>query len=328
MLEALGLSGDETVTYMEMVREGPGGPGELARRTGLSAKRVEAALAGLVSRGLSVREGGPDGPAVAQPPDSAGELLLAHRMQELLQARAAMVRLAREYHVENRRTAGPVAIEHVPKDALALRVEQIVRRSRTEVLIFDTPPYFSVDNTLQMEKMAAGVVYRVLYDREAVDFPGAMERIDRCLRAGEQARVTARLPMKMMIVDREVAILPALSEAGTWPSATGIIRPSPLLTGLLELFERIFDDSVPLAAVSDTAPDPLDAEDTRLLTLLLSGLTDEAVARHLGIGRRTVLRRARGLMDRAGAVTRMQLGWYAARRGWLGPAAAPVPNGG
>ncbi|MFE5241596.1 MULTISPECIES: helix-turn-helix domain-containing protein [unclassified Streptomyces] len=320
MLEALGLTEDEDLAYRDLVREGPCGPERLAVRTGLPPRRIEAALDGLMARGLTIREPGAGGPLAAQPPDSAGELLLAHRMQELLEARAAMMRLAQEYHVDNRRAAGPVAIEHVPKEALAARVEQIVRRARSEVLYFDTPPYFSVDNSVQVQKMSEGVVYRTLYCRDAVEYPGAMERIDQCVRAGEQARVTARLPMKMMIVDREVAVLPALSESGTRPGATGIISPSPLLTGLLELFERVWDDSVPLTPGEGEAPDALDPEDTRLLTLLLSGLTDEAVARHLGIARRTVLRRARGLMDRAGVATRMQLGWYAARRGWIGAA--------
>ena len=60
-------------------------------------------------------------------------------------------------------------------------------------------------------------------------------------------------------------------------------------------------------------PSPLDRQ---ILALLLTGLTDQAVAAQLGISLRTVQRRVRRLEDLAGVRTRMQLGWYAARNGW------------
>ncbi|MER5741846.1 hypothetical protein ABT097_01065 [Streptomyces sp. NPDC002225] len=201
----------------------------------------------------------------------------------------------------------------------AARIQQ---RARREVLYFDAPPYWSVDNTVQLDRLSDGVSYRTVYGEQAIEYPGAMTRIDQCLAAGEQARVTARLPMKMMIIDRETAFTCAFGEndpAGS-PGGLVIVDSGPLLDGLVELFERVWADSAPF---DHGTPEPraehdeLDAAEKRLLTLLLGGLTDDAIARHLGVGRRTVLRRARGLMDRAGVATRMQLGWYAARRGWV-----------
>ena len=53
----------------------------------------------------------------------------------------------------------------------------------------------------------------------------------------------------------------------------------------------------------------------RFLSLLLVGLNDQAIAFHLKTSLRTVQRRVRHLMDRAGARTRTQLGWKAARLG-------------
>jgi len=55
-----------------------------------------------------------------------------------------------------------------------------------------------------------------------------------------------------------------------------------------------------------------DARPTRALALLITGLTDDAVARRLAVSRRTVQRAVRDLMDAAGARTRMQLGHHAA----------------
>jgi len=64
---------------------------------------------------------------------------------------------------------------------------------------------------------------------------------------------------------------------------------------------------------------------TRALTLLVTGLTDEAVARRLEVSRRTVQRMVRSLMDAAGARSRMQLGHRAARAGLVAPSVAPAP---
>jgi len=57
--------------------------------------------------------------------------------------------------------------------------------------------------------------------------------------------------------------------------------------------------------------------DRQLLTLLTQGMKDRAIARHLGIGERTVQRRLNRLMTELGAQTRFQAALNAVRRGWL-----------
>jgi DNA-binding NarL/FixJ family response regulator len=53
-----------------------------------------------------------------------------------------------------------------------------------------------------------------------------------------------------------------------------------------------------------------------VLALLLSGLTDQAIAGQLELSLRTVHRRIHQLMTKAGVESRIQLGWAAARNGW------------
>ncbi|WP_406378594.1 LuxR C-terminal-related transcriptional regulator [Streptomyces sp. NBC_01618] len=60
----------------------------------------------------------------------------------------------------------------------------------------------------------------------------------------------------------------------------------------------------------------IDLLDTRILRLLLAGLTNHAVAAQVDMSARTVQRRIQGLMVQAGATTRIQLGWYARHHGW------------
>ncbi|MEV6046162.1 sigma factor-like helix-turn-helix DNA-binding protein [Streptomyces xanthochromogenes] len=62
---------------------------------------------------------------------------------------------------------------------------------------------------------------------------------------------------------------------------------------------------------------PLTEEDRQMLTLLVSGLKDEAIARQLGWSVRMMRRRISRLHEELGAANRFQAGVIAARRGWI-----------
>ena len=85
------------------------------------------------------------------------------------------------------------------------------------------------------------------------------------------------------------------------------------------LFDQEWRVGVPLVLTADGPGVTRGEEDLdgRLLGLLLAGLTDQATAHQLGVSLRTVQRRVRVLMELAGVETRMQLGYQAARRGWI-----------
>jgi len=93
---------------------------------------------------------------------------------------------------------------------------------------------------------------------------------------------------------------------------------------LVALFTEVWERATPLRlGPSDdgeaghdrwTVPTPTDRW---MLSLLMTGLPDKAVASQLGMSLRTVQRRLRQLMDLTGSATRMQLGWYVARNDWL-----------
>lgn len=68
--------------------------------------------------------------------------------------------------------------------------------------------------------------------------------------------------------------------------------------------------------ITEQPPEAVTDLDRTILALLLSGLTDQAVAAQLDLSLRTLQRRLRHLMDLAGAQSRMQLGWHASRNGW------------
>jgi len=67
-------------------------------------------------------------------------------------------------------------------------------------------------------------------------------------------------------------------------------------------------------ATLDAEPDDLDRQILRLMSV---GLKDEAIARNLGIGVRTLRRRIQRVMRDLGAGTRFQAGARATARGWI-----------
>ena len=103
-----------------------------------------------------------------------------------------------------------------------------------------------------------------------------------------------------------------------------VVHRSGLFDALSALFETLWRLALPLSSpVSNSSRQApvLDADEQRILALMNSGLSDEAIARQLGLSQRTLQRRVRALMDRFHAVTRYQLGVQAARRLDAGPPA-------
>jgi DNA-binding NarL/FixJ family response regulator len=127
--------------------------------------------------------------------------------------------------------------------------------------------------------------------------------------------------MKLMIADRETALLPLGRDTADTTPAAVIVHSSGLLDALLALFDHYWDASTPLSLDNDggngSQEGRLDSGDLRILSLLISGVTDETIARQLNISLRTVRRRIQAMMHVANAQNRAQLGWHAARNGWL-----------
>ncbi|WP_329056561.1 MULTISPECIES: helix-turn-helix domain-containing protein [unclassified Streptomyces] len=320
MLEALGLSTAESQVYQRLVGSGRCPVDRLEQRTGLTGTQLEQAVAALAVKGLVTLTDDLPAQMIPAPPDIAGETLLLARMNELQSAKGALQRLTKEYREALRPAALEEIAEIVPAEALAQRCEQLQLRARREVLRFDAPPYLLIEesNVAELEQLAAGVRFRTVYDRAAIEGYAAQLEIRRYMDAGEQARVLARLPVKLIIVDRSTAMLAVRTDDGRPPGAVVQIHQGPLLDALIALFELVWVTALPLDPSTDeTHRGELAGSDTHLLLLLLSGLTDDAIARLMGIGKRTVNRRVRGLMDLTGASSRMQLGWHACERGWI-----------
>ncbi|HEX5596872.1 MAG TPA: helix-turn-helix domain-containing protein [Micromonosporaceae bacterium] len=322
MLEPLGLTQAEAQIYLAVLERGGADTAELAQVLVPSvAAGLEQTLEVLHQRGLIERVA--TGPSRYRPVDPAVALAdhVAAKERDLQQSRKLVEELAEQY------VQGAKPWQVRPQDLVEIvvgarevmeRLRGEHRRAQREVRSMERPPYVQVNtepNPIEMELLARGVVHRVIYEEDAIDLPGRLNDVIKGIEAGEQARVAPRLPARVLLIDDEVALLPARA-GGLFTDALLIVHPGALLELLSELFEVAWEHAMPLRVTAGGLKDE-SADEQLVLSLLASGLTDDAMARHLGVSVRTVQRRVREICARLGARTRFQAGLQAGRQGLL-----------
>jgi DNA-binding NarL/FixJ family response regulator len=123
---------------------------------------------------------------------------------------------------------------------------------------------------------------------------------------GAEVRLSAYSRMQLLLVDRTVAVLPVTAVSGR-PRAMLVTSPE-IVAALDSLAEQVWDGSAPLAGRSRRAEQDFSSREEELLRLLGRGMTDEAVARKMGISLRTVRRLMSDVMRRINATSRFEAG--------------------
>lgn len=321
MLDILGLDDVQTLAYRRLVGLPSESVEDLAAATNVPVAAMRTALEALETKGLVARSTADPGHVVASPPSLALGSMIAQRQHDIRRAALELERLAEEYrHAMSARAESNVIDVVHGSQAVAQRFAQLQRGARHEVLalVRSSVAVVSADENADEDvALARGVGYRVVLERAAFDRPGFLDAVTESITAGAQVRVVDALPLRLVVADRTLALLPLASTGQDSGGGALLVHPSGLLDALVHLFELVW------SSAHDVMPGPGDptaglAEtDARLLTLLAAGLTDRAIGGQLGLSMRTVQRRISALMDRAGVTSRFQLGLEAARRGWL-----------
>lgn len=143
-----------------------------------------------------------------------------------------------------------------------------------------------------------GVRTRVVVDSPsgAAGFPESVE-----------LRVDPLISERFLMVDGRVAMTGHTSRMA-------VVRAPALVTLLGELFERVWSQAEPRLREREPLSSLTDQERT-VLRMSAEGLTDEVIARHLGLTSRTVRRHMATAMERFGAQSRFQAGVRIAKAG-------------
>lgn len=318
MLTKLGATPAEDRVYRFLVTAVSAPECEIADATGLSEDDVRTALESLIRRGLVERM--PDSPSrfVAASPGVV-ESMISERLAELRTAQETLDGLASHYRANSlAREAGGVFEIMRGQDALRQCSISLLSSAHSEVLNLIKPPLIAVKPNEQIGP-AKSVRNRIVYETAALE-PAILGALRAGLCDGDEAKVHTKLPIKMLVADQSVALLP-LVQHDTTPIGV-LVRESALLDALLTLFEYVWATAIPLhignGGSNGSSNGSLFSDDDReVLSLLLAGLSDEAIAMHRKTSVRTVQRKVRALMQAANVRTRMQLAWEAARHDWV-----------
>jgi sugar-specific transcriptional regulator TrmB len=324
LLGAIGLDEIQEAAYRALVGLGAAEVGDLAQRLGLPEEDTGRTLRRLEGHGLVAQSSAHPGRWVAAPPGVALSALLTRQRHELEQAELAAAVLASEFRAEATQPAVHDLVEVVTgAQAVAQRFLQLQFGAESEVcaLVTDKPMAITgMENDAEQDAAARGVAYRVVLERDVVTGPDGMTELSAALGRNEQVRVVDRVPTKLVVADRSLAMVP-LTRRFAQPAAL-VVHASGLLESLMGLFEEVWRQGMPLRldgadGLTEEGPAQPDSTDLQILSLLLAGLTDAAAAKQLDLGLRTVQRRVKRLMEIAEVTTRLQLGWHAYERDWL-----------
>ncbi|WP_406201485.1 LuxR family transcriptional regulator [Kitasatospora sp. NBC_01560] len=268
------------------------------------------ALAGLLEHGLLAPAA--DGYAAVDP-RSAGDRLGAELRSEatrlLVRAErlpAALDDLTRAYD-EARRPSGTTgeATRTLGREAIRQRISDLLAGCQDELLAARPGPRREATMELALRQdlplLRSGRRIRTLYQPEARRRPAVIAYAGTVTRHGAQIRVLDEPFDRMIVVDREVAIVSAAEDHG----AAAFITDRATVAQLVAVFERDWAR----AEVTDwsaTAPHPTTL---RVGQLLRQGLTQRTIAGRLHLSERSVAAHIARLRGRHGAQTLFQLGW-------------------
>jgi DNA-binding CsgD family transcriptional regulator/sugar-specific transcriptional regulator TrmB len=324
MLEPLGLDAATEKVYRALLEQPAWGITEICAHLGLSESNVREALDRLTALSL-VTVTGPGGTVRPVQPRLGLIALLARteanlidRQRQIEEARAAVTALASEYETDSAALSSVEVVEGL--DAVRNRLRRLAQSANRECLSFvpggaQKPDAMEASKPLDQLALERGVAVRSIYQTSFRNDPGTLQYVEWLATLGGETRTVPNLPVPMIIVDREYALVP-LDPSDGRRGALVLSGPGMIAT-LCALFDHFWREGVPWGEQPKRSQHGLSDVEHELLWLLSQGMTDEVAARKLGLSLRTVRRMASELMARLNAHSRFEAGVRAVHRGWL-----------
>ena len=323
MLGALGLSARDEAIYRTMLDHPEYGVADISAHLSLTDDDVREALNTLIDLALVRSTLDEDTVRAVRP--QAGLTALLSRVEAELQARQQQLEAARssiasiaaayaeqEQSEEARRLSG--------LDTVRDRLIELSQSARAECVSLSpggaqSPATIESEKPLNQVALGRGVKIRTVYLDSMRNDPTTLAYVRSMAAIGEECRTVPSLPMRLIVVDREIALVP-LDPID--PSLGALeLRSRGVVTGLYALFEQVWATGTPITQIPSRDEHGLTPQEHSLLRLLADGHTDESAARNLAISLRSVQRMMNALTERLNAVSRFQAGTEATRRGWV-----------
>lgn len=315
MLQPLGISAEAEAVYVALGPLPSATVDELAKLTSYTPDEVHDTLEQLAKIGLVTES--PPGSWAVLPMLGVVSQLKAQRFAEIELASVAAESL--ESHLLAAGAPDDDVEILIGREAIVAAHAELLNSARREICGFDKPPYAQArpditEDALAPEpewkalerKVSLRVVYHPGFD------PARLTELQLFAKKGEKSR-TAPVPLKLILVDSAVALIPSMRSYNPGHELrASIVRHSLLVEALQWLFEAVWDTSIPIMSSFSTETDP---RRQMLVSMLMTGSTDSAIANTLNIHVRSVRRWISELMDELGVTTRLQLGAALVRSG-------------
>jgi sugar-specific transcriptional regulator TrmB/DNA-binding CsgD family transcriptional regulator len=310
MLQPLGISPEAEAIYVVLAPLESATIPELSSLASAQPEHVDKQLEELRQLGLAAELS--PGLWQALPLLDVVNALRARRLSELEMASVAAESLHSHLLAASEHQADNIKIV-VGREAILAQRRELCNAAKKEICAFDKPPYVQArpnatpenlsEDAPEWQALERGTSLRCVYHP---GFDGdRLAELALFAARGEKSR-TAPVPMKLILVDSQVAIIPSMRSYSPGHEMRVTITRHPMLVEALQwLFETVWDTAVPIITTRYAENDP---RRQMLISLLMTGSTDSAIASQLGINVRSVRRWISDLMDELGVATRLQLG--------------------
>jgi DNA-binding CsgD family transcriptional regulator len=323
--ETLGLDPAQTALYTAVLRLHRATRTDLALAMDGSVETVGRQLDDLVKLGVIDER---SGHYLPRHPAAALGRLIARRLDRLAEesrmidsALGSIRHLIRDYDAGRDYRSGPFTVEMASgadvlyESVLGIAVQAPPMQLTTAVPDERTMTDFArkfADPWIDAQKRELLRV-QLIVPVSTLVLPGVRDQLTRLVETGGRVRTLDRVPSWFMTAGDEVAGLPA-HWGGNLPDHAYhfyLVR-TPVVVGVLRtLFGELWSRAVPL--LRGRRGEGM----MQVLRLAAQGMSDESIARQLGVSVRTVRGRFADAMTELGAQSRFHAGVEAARRGWL-----------
>lgn len=326
MLDALGLDPDAERVYRAMLTHPQAGVTALAELLPMPRSQLRSCLERLSALALVQPSARERIGLRAIAPETAMELLLARQQADLATqqmkveaTRAAAAQLIAECSALHR-TVDPDTEQLVGVEEIRARLERLAADTRQQIMtLAPGGAHDEADLRASREPNEAlldrGVDMRTVYLDSVRNHQPTLDHVEWLNRRGARVRTAPTLPIRMVIADCAQAVLPV--DTSDARAGAVVLKGIGTVAALCALFESCWRDATPLGTVPSTDVNGLPPQEAETLRLLAQGLTDEAIAKRLGVSPRTARRIAAELMDRLEARSRFEAGAHAVQNGWL-----------
>jgi DNA-binding NarL/FixJ family response regulator len=316
--------------YQALRASGSTAPRAAAEELGLSDAEAQAGWLELEELGL-VRPGELPDEVDSVEPDTALIRLLARQRESLrrqseelstiVQAAEALIG---RYRPAVLRETAEIEVELVTKENRRRHFVQdfdaTIMKSAGSMHPGPLPTGEVLESSLEGDRalVERGVKVRAIYSQSINSAPRQRKFLSDVSATGVEVRLASQVPFDLLIADSHSALVLANPEDPSGPAV--IVRGPALVRSYVAMYEDCWLRSKPYSPKSDgqsEAGGELTEQHRTALRLLANGLTDERIARKLGVSLRTVSRLVSEIMRYLQADSRFQAGALAANQGLI-----------